>query len=473
MNKPVSIAMKIIYALAIIFFLAAFLSTLLDFSSLVRLNRDVLLMALRAVASIGMAVGIGAIAWAMRSSRSYIWILLGLATVVRLAWVLSMPTTISSDFAEMYAAARQAASGDFSFSSNSYFSAWVYQIGFTMYEAGIIKLFGDHVLLLKILNIIYSSGTVFLIYGIARKFHELAGRMAALLYAIYPPAIVMCSVLTNEHMAIFFLYAGLYVMIEYGIIKPRVWLYAGILLAIGDMMRPIGSVVLVSIGCYVALLLMIEKVHRKAMVSRLLAIVIVFFAMHNLVSYSLQFAGVTKYPLTSREPYWKFVVGLNVKTNGQYSAEDEKYVAQYPIGPERNAAEWQIISQRLTDQTQVARLLVEKFKILWGGNDASLYWSMEGLNYPKLKDWLFTYERLLYSSILLFAGIGSFAARRRNRIDPVLMLVFLILGYAAIHLSIEIQTRYRSFLLPSFAILFGYGLSYMQEKWLPYHRNTP
>lgn len=167
------------------------------------------------------------------------------------------------------------------------------------------------------------------------------------------------------------------------------------------------------------------------------------------------------------------MVGLNNETNGQYSAEDEKYVDQFPIGLERDTAEWKMISQRLTDKAQVARLFLKKFTILWGGNDASLYWSMEGLNYPKLKDWLFTYERLLYSSILLFAGIGSFAMRRRNRIDPVLMLVFLILGYAAIHLSIEIQTRYRSFLLPSFAILFGYGLSYMQEKWLPYHRNTP
>lgn len=43
----------------------------------------------------------------------------------------------------MYNSAIQATKGDFSFAQDDYYTSWVYQLGFTMYQAFIIKLFGE------------------------------------------------------------------------------------------------------------------------------------------------------------------------------------------------------------------------------------------------------------------------------------------------------------------------------------------
>lgn len=466
--KELSLAgMRTVYILGAGFFLAAFLSTLIDFSYMVRLKRDVGFMVFITIASICVGIAIGMISIYTRrwmKESIFFWTLLMLALGLRLIWVFSIPTPISSDFAEMYEAAKLAVRGDYSFSGNPYFSTWVYQIGFTMYEGLIMKLFGEQSFALKLLNVLYSTGTVMLVYGIARKYKESAGRMAGILYAVYPPTIMMCSVLTNEHIATFLIYLALYLLIVRGVMRPRTWLYVGVLLAVGDVMRPIGSIVLISIGCYILLLLGKNVRNYLEIIGRFAGIVVIFFFVHAIISYSLIYAGVTKYPLSSREPLWKFVVGLNAQTNGQYSAEDEKYVTQFPVGAERTAIERKLIEERLADHSQVARLFVEKFKLMWGGNDASIYWSLDGLDHPRLKDWLFKCERVLYSSILLFASIGCMTLLSRRKLDAVIVLLILVLGYAAIHLFIEIQTRYRSFLFPSFAIFFSYGLSYVYEK---------
>lgn len=68
---------------------------------------------------------------------------------IRLIWVLNIQTPVETDFAMMYHSAIQAAKGDFSFAQNTYYTSWVYQLGFTMYQAFIIKLFGEGTFLLK------------------------------------------------------------------------------------------------------------------------------------------------------------------------------------------------------------------------------------------------------------------------------------------------------------------------------------
>ena len=58
-----------------------------------------------------------------------------------------------------------------------------------------------------------------------------------------------------------------------------------------------------------------------------------------LISQLLISTDVTQYSLSNRDPMWKFVLGFNHDTNGQYSNEDLSYVSQFAIGDERKAAE--------------------------------------------------------------------------------------------------------------------------------------
>ena len=152
-----------------------------------------------------------------------------LAFSIRFIWVLNIQTPVESDFAMMYNGAVQATKGDFSFAQSTYYTSWVYQLGFTMYQAFIINLFGEGTFLLKFLNVLYCTGTTLIIYKITSHiFNEWSGRVAGLLYAIYIPSIVLSSVLTNQHLATFLFYLGFYLLITKGLSHKYMWIFIGI-----------------------------------------------------------------------------------------------------------------------------------------------------------------------------------------------------------------------------------------------------
>ena len=70
-------------------------------------------------------------------------------------------------------------------------------------------------------------------------------------------------------------------------------------------------------------------------VSKIIGMIGIYYVVHFIFSYTLIATGVTQYPLSSRDPYWKFVVGFNPETTGGFSFPDHKLVFQYPIGEER------------------------------------------------------------------------------------------------------------------------------------------
>ena len=80
---------------------------------------------------------------------------------------------------------------------------WAYQIPFVLFQSLILRI-SPTVKAIQLVNLLFMTGTVGLIYAIAKKyFSEVAGLIAAFLYAIYPGAIHMASVLTNQHVSLF------------------------------------------------------------------------------------------------------------------------------------------------------------------------------------------------------------------------------------------------------------------------------
>ena len=86
-------------------------------------------------------------------------------------------------------------------------------------------IFGESLRALKFLNILYSVGTVLVVYLTATKlFNEVSGRIAGLIFAFYIPSIVMCSVLTNQHLSTFIYFLALYFVIDRGFSKKYHWI---------------------------------------------------------------------------------------------------------------------------------------------------------------------------------------------------------------------------------------------------------
>lgn len=395
------------------------------------------------------------------NKKLYIFILLAIAFGVRLVWILKVDSTVKSDFALMYQSAIQAAKGDYSFGQIAYYQAWVYQLGFTMYEALVIKIFGNNMFILKLLNVLYSVGTTVLVYKIAaRVFNESAGKIAGIVYATYMPSVIMCSVLTNQHLATFLFYLGFYLLVSEKKIKFA-WIYIGILLALADIMRPLGSLVLLAVGIFLFLTNVIggNKKQILATVKSFAGIVVIYFLVHMLISQLFISMDVTKYPISNRDPLWKFVLGLNHETTGRYSDQDASYVGHFPIGKERNTAELNLIKERIADKHQLWELIQNKFALMWGGKDDSVFWSA-WKNIDRLTELqMYKLERVMFISIVFYAAISLISLlKHKAKNNAYILFVLLILGYVSIHLFIEIQTRYRYFIIPSLVIIQSYGI---------------
>lgn len=459
-TKYQNIVYKFFIIICLFFFSYAFLSTVLNFVRNFSFNTlHIFLILLYVLGFILLVVFTNRFI----KDKYFTLFLVLISFISRFIWILVVETPPISDFGLMYYAATQAANGDYGFAQTGYFTTWVYQLGYTMYQAVIISIFGEGTFFIKLFNIFYSVGTAYLIYKIATKlFNPTAGKIAGLTYAIFIPNIVMASVLTNQHLATFLFYLGFYLFIRYWETNKFIWLVVGVLLALGDIARPLGSLILLAMGIYLFVEYFLNKKNgmKWRTIKYFSGVLVVYFAVHLAISQLFISLDITEYELSNRDPLWKFVLGFNHETKGRYSASDAEYVGQFEVGEERNEVELELIKERLSNIKELPMLFNEKFKLMWGANDDSIFWSIGHFSKPDIMQALQKVERLFYAFIVFFGAISCLSLlRSKNPINNSLHLfVLLILGYVAVHLLIEIQTRYRYFIIPSFVILQSYGM---------------
>ncbi|MBH0230698.1 ArnT family glycosyltransferase [Halobacillus yeomjeoni] len=391
--------------------------------------------------------------------------LLGVAFIIRFIWVWVSPTVPESDFLMLYNAANAATEGDFGFTENAYFQKWVYQLGFVMYQAAVINMFGDSIFVLQFINILFSVAIIWLVYEITREvFNENAGRIAGLVYTFYIPAIVMTSLLTNQILATFLFYAGALLLVKSLSEKKWSWVIIGVLFALGHIIRPLGPFVLLATGIFLFVVYVLGQKRKTAGINlmKFSGIIATYFLIITLASQALMMSGISDYPLENRDPKWKFVLGLNHETKGTYSNEDAETLSGLEW-EERLEKEEEMIDQRLSNPSRLTDLFVDKFSIMWGNRDASISWSY-GDGDENIRERLYQLDKVLYIQFFIFAFTAFVALMIhlwKNHSDKKIQSLFFVLfiiGYAMIHLIIEIQTRYRFVMMPSLIILQSYGV---------------
>ncbi|MGO4107850.1 glycosyltransferase family 39 protein [Paenibacillus sp. YAF4_2] len=411
--------------------------------------------------------------WATQrlSGKMFLIVFLTLGLACRVGWILWNPALPESDFLFMYNAAQEAASGNFAYSDSPYYISFPYQHGFTMYEAAVIRLFGNHLIVLKLFNVLFSIGTAVILYFSAKKVfnNENYGRITALIYLFYIPNIIMCSVLTNQHISVFLFLLGCLLLLK-GKDSFIYWLLAGLAIGLGNLMRPIGIVYLAGAALFVLPMLWqlwrgSAKRQAGVMAGKLAGVIIVYYLVQLLASASLISSGVTQHSLFEGEKYWKFMVGLNAETNGSWNKDDANYVNQYPYGEERYQAELIKIKERLEDKSEVAALLGRKLSIMWGSSDSAAYWSLRGLDNWELEQKLQRWEGPMYVLMCASGVISMIALWRSGKGEKALLYLGLLLLYIGAHLLVENQPRYRLDLIPVLILLQSYG-AYQVFSWL-------
>ena len=406
----------------------------------------------------------------------FIYFLIAFSLLTKLGVILIFNPPIESDFKTMFDAAKMLSEGNLDYTNWDYIIRWGYQVGHIFYQSIILKLF-DSVFILKLINCISLTGTTVLIYLIIKELlNEKTARFCSLLYCFYLMPVLLTTVLTNQHIPTFLYFLAFYILISNRfkdlntIVKCII---IGILIGVGNILRPEGIVFILTIIFY--LIFICYKFESfRSIFKKILLIVFSYLIIVKGTSLAFQITGISKSGLDNKDPLWKFVLGTNFESSGQYSLEDDITYLDYP------KKELDVIKERtLENPKQFAHLLLIKSRLFWLSND--LYWSNNYLYKENLTIFshefngtrvneimnLYNNQIYLFTFILMMIGLASLMF---NKFDSRLNLfVILLCGYYIVYLFIEIINRYTYTPRVAIFILAAYGIDILYEKLVDSH----
>ena len=402
-------------------------------------------------------------------------------TAAGLGNVLRAAVTAAVLIAALYGAAQSAAAGDMSWAdvTEGYFSWWQYQIPFVLYEAAMLRVVPS-VAALKMMNVVWSVGSVYLIWRIVSRF--MPGRCAlaaAFMMAVYPAQIMYASVLTNQHISLFFVLLAVAVLTE--TVSPWGCALAGAMLAVGDLMRPEGTIVLAAVFCC-ALCAVIGQPRRKRALSLLItlaAFALAYFAVKWAAGAVLGALGLAPHGIGNSVPEWKLVVGLD-RENGGTVSDKYIYILNLADPAARRAAGQDIISQHLAQHGGWAAFFLAKLRYFWASAE-DLTFTLGGVNVWESAVGGMSVENMAYAlsgaelaariTAYVLAAVGcvklavnAMHGAGRNTSAAPLLIAAVLCGTVLAYLLIEIQPRYRFFAMPFVFMLASVPFAWVKKK---------
>ena len=422
-----------------------------------------------------------AVSLAERRTKLALAVILALAAALRIAYIFIVPTQPVSDFSLLYGAAQSAAAGDMSWAdvTEGYFSWWQYQIPFVLYEAAILRV-APSVAALKMMNVIWSVGSVYLVWRIVSRF--MPGRCAltaALFMAVYPAQIMYASVLTNQHISLFFVLLAVAVLTETA--SPWGCALAGAMLAVGDLMRPEGTIVLAAVFCC-ALCAVIGQPRRKRALSLLItlaAFALAYFAVKWAAGAVLGAMGLAPHGIGNSVPEWKLVVGLD-RENGGTVSDKYIYILNLTDPAARRAAGRDVIAQHLAQHGGWAAFFLAKLRYFWTSAE-DLTFTLGGVSVWESAVGGMSVESMAYAlsgaelaariTAYVLAAVGcvklavnAMHGEGRNTSAAPLLIAAILCGTVLAYLLIEIQPRYRFFAMPFVFMLDSVPFAWVKKK---------
>jgi hypothetical protein len=387
------------------------------------------------------------------------WMLTAAGLLFKMLWIVFVLTPAVSDYKLMYNTAREIVEGSRAYLDNIYFRRFPYQLGFTAYQALVLSVV-DSIGVLKLLNALWGAVTSLCVYGIAREaFSRKVAVAAMLLHITLLPLLLMSSVLTNQHIGVALLYVGIYVWIKRGGTWPGA-AAAGAILALGNVMRPIGIVVVAAVVVNAGMH-WLRRPSRPALFGILRAggAAGTYAAVFAIISLLFSYTGLSPDGLRNNDPLWKFVVGLNAEQNGTYSTADERLLNYGYMEPQkRTELELAIIRERLTSVRNLVKLPFVKIGKLWADYQPDWFTfpkksgtTFHYLGWPVSFDDAIERYRMFERAVFYFLAAAAFwgilrftASQDPSDAKRLLMLIFG--AYTFVHLLVEVQPRYLYFL---------------------------
>jgi len=415
------------------------------------------------------------------SEKIYIILILAASLFCRLCFALLVQTPIDGDFLLIYNAAKDVIAGNKSWLEKPFFSNWGYLVPYVYYEALILKLFGSD-FALKLLNIAFMVATNMLVYLVSRKLTSPRNAfIAALFYAVYPAPVLLSTVLTNQHISLMFFMLSVYFYIDADSSRNHA-LLSGLFLFLGNLMRPEAIVIIAAMVIHTLVKTAgnPEWIHIKNKLSGTLTVLAVFTVLTGLSAALFRVTGAAPHGISNNRPEWKFVLGLDTDSKGVYN-EEYAYILSISDSELREKEAEKIISESLRKCNSISLFFLEKSKTMWANMETDS-WSLRHIQkdrpvweqypdftYKKVIDNIIYFDKAVYILLHILTIIGCIillitpVSRRHGEF----FFVILLLVNYTVYLFIEIQTRYRYFIMPFFFILAASALKEKQGKEEP------
>ena len=398
-----------------------------------------------------------------------------MALILRIAIVILFDTPIISDYSVMFNTAKEIVSGNLNVAANSeYMLRWGYQMGYTLFMSLLLLVF-NNALFIKIVNCIFTALIVLLIYLISKEItNKKMARIISLIYMVFPFPLLFNTVLSNQHISSFLFLLAIYILISKKFKEMhsnKKYALAGVCLAVGNIIRPEAIVFITSILLF--LILTTKKENWVNACKRFGVLILVYLVITMSSSFIAVKTGISPSGFKNTEPLWKFTVGLNPETKGDYNG---KLSEQFNKESNEKHLE-RLFDYSIGSLTELPSLFMYKAQHFWLESD--LGWSLFYLSGKQVNAFgvkisddtiinlFYSLNQLIIYTVFIFALISIFI-KRRNTSNIQLLFLIILFVYFGVYLLIESTPRYAYtaqiflFLMSTYAV--EYCLDYLDLK---------
>lgn len=346
-----------------------------------------------------------------------------------------------------------------SFDKTNYFYFYNFQTGFVMYLALVIKIFGSHLIFLKIFEILFMSLTNVFVYKIASKVYtKKIGIISSIIYSLLFFNIAGSSIINNQHFSTLLVILSIYFFIKD---KCFYYVLSGILVGIANIIRPSSIIILISFCLFLLWKLLINNFKTwKTFLIGFLLIILSAFSTMKIFDYSLLNLNVVPTStLSSNAKYFKFVLGIH--ENGIYNIPTEtaektqvyfdlqKLNFDYELY--NNECKNFIVNKFTQNTKETFGHIKNKMLVFCGEEDNQIGFSGNKVQNSKSYIFIKYYGYVQYFLLIVFSLLtviinvkeSKFYNTKNNLYQTQILFEIVFILYFCAHLLIEVQPRYR------------------------------
>ena len=256
-------------------------------------------------------------------------------------------------------------------------------IGYPYVLSFFYKLFGSHVLVAQLANILFSCGIAVMVYRIGTEFMDGAGAfLAAAIWVLWPSQVFYTLLVVSETVYTFMVLVFMYFFLKAASKKEAksyftklcsfaVFLSLGGLLSLCSAIRPFGPILLIACAIYYFIIPRPGLKNLKLKVPLYITMVFGYMLLSSLINSSIS-AKIGR-SIAARPIGFNLYVGLNSNHAGSWNGSDAREFGDLMRNADYSAQDRQHFPAKAISRVKEngrgnIRLLVRKFSVIWCGD---------------------------------------------------------------------------------------------------------